>query len=973
MTFSFEIDDELMGVFRNEVTTLMASLNTEVNKLKDTHVMSYDLMRAFHTLGSVSALAGSKQLSDLSYASESLVMPFVDQSKIDPDTIIKDPDQDTILMCIRIRDLMAETFPLLFETSAHPDISSFIEEVKNASLVRSSHLQTKSVDIVIDPPMETQDDADQEILPTVMMEDDIVENSAFVTPTIALVDAMHDAEVKAVEDDIDPELFSIFYEEVQGLLDELATGIHDYELNQDNLDALKSMKRALHTIKGGARMGGALKAGMLFHLTESGIDDAIATGGLSMEAFSEARVRVAKGAILLKHNFQEFIGKQAMINVDELVTTFQEAPVFTKTAEESAVDTNGFVFETKFSKEAVKLFNTISDSSIRVSQKSLDTMLSISGENTILRSRMDSLVSGVLENTPQLSVSFDRLRRIIREIEIQGELMINSGTHSASPVQITADNIETVMTTEFLLGEGGEMQTSFDPLQLDRFTKLQEYMRMASESINDLEVMYNGLSQDIGKAKLLLDRFDIHGSDMHSLLTSAQMIGVDTMVGRFRKTITQAAKETGKNVKMDMSGDGRVDRQALDKISGAVDHILRNGVAHGIESPEKRLEAGKPEEGRISIVTSMDGDEVLIEIVDDGAGINKAKVREKAEAKGLIDPGVELTDEDVINLIFASGFSTADAVSTIAGRGVGLDAVKKDIESMGGFVRVYSEEGKGSRFVLRVRSTIATIPVLPMKEGDFWYAIPASSVSKVVQQKPDSDKRHITVDNHTYVLANINGELLEVADSSKDIRCVLIRDSNVAVRVETLTQGRELIMKKLGKQSESLPGVIGASVMDDGSTALIVNPARIVSLAKVREARKIGTSVVERPLKVLVVDDSLTVRKASQRFLDREGFNVMLAVDGQDAFEKMDNFMPDIVLSDIEMPRMDGFELTKAIRASVRYSEVPIIMISSRSIDTHINHAKSIGANAYFGKPYIETDLLAKIKELTKDAKLEAA
>lgn len=950
MTFDFTIDEELAGVFKSEVKTLLSSIEKETGKMSINHGVSYDLMRAFHTMGSVSALAQAVQISELAYAAESMVIPFVDQSKKDPDMVIRPIDEDIIRMCNRIKDTMVSSLATFFENGSHADISDFIGEVKEFS----SHYVLHEDTVVVTGHVNSK-------------------------PAITIKEALDDNRISDINDDIEPELLGIFLEEIPSLLEELSSGIDSYLSDNSNVESLKSVKRALHTIKGGARMGGALKSGQLFHITESVIDDSIAGGGLSDSVLNDSRDAIAKACLILRKNFIDFIGPQAALNIDDFVIEKVDDEIRKSTKKKIIKGGNGKL-ETRFSKDAVKLFNSISDSSVRVSQKSLETMLSISGESTILRSRMDSLVRTVLENAPQMSVTLDRLRRIIRDIEIQGELMINSGNrNTAEAVVINYENFEAAVTTDFLTTDYSEpiiqkvKEKSFDPLQLDRFTKLQEMMRMASESINDLDVMYESVNKNIDATRAIADKLEIHGSDIHALLTSAQMVGLDSMVGRFRKTVSQAAIETKKSVRIEMSGDGKIDRQALEKLSGAIDHILRNGVAHGIEDKYGRVKSGKPEEGLININTFMDGDEVIVEIVDDGNGINKDKVRQKAISQGLINDSDVMSDEDLVNLIFASGFSTADTVSTIAGRGVGLDAVKKDIESMGGLVRVSSEAGKGSKFTLRIRSTIATIPVLPMKMGDFWYAIPALSISRVVQQKPDWDGKHITVDGHTYVLSNIYGELIEVDDSKLDIRCAIIRDSNVAVHVDNLAHGRELIMKKLGKQSASLPGVIGASVMEDGATALIINPARIVSLTKAREAKKVSFSNVERRKRVLVVDDSLTVRKATQRFLEKSGFDVALAVDGQDGFEKIDNFMPDIILSDIEMPRMDGFELVKSVRASVRFSEIPIIMISSRAIDTHVNHAMSIGANGYFGKPYIESEILGKISELTGKNNLEAA
>lgn len=961
-----EIDQELIEIFTEEALSLVAVLNKEAVEVANGAGLSYDIMRVFHTIGGISGLIGVNSLSELAYAAEKMVIPYVDQAHL-TDQVIKAPTKEVTDMIAVVDKAITKAVKAVIDKKPLNDFSKFMSDMNAISA-----------------------SAVTEVMPEVEAPE--VEDSS---PKVTIEDALNDPIAAGTQDDIDPELLGVFYEECPGLIEDISIGISDFHQDGTNVDALRAINRALHTIKGGARMGGALKAGALFHMTESGMEEGIALGALSDKDFALARERIAKATLILKLNFAEFVGAQSTLSLDGIVYIARELNVDkSDKSVKSTISRKKVV--TKFSGAAAKMLNAQNvGGSVRVNQSTLDSMLLVSGETSILRSRIENLVSGVTDNAPQLSVSLERLRLLMRDIELQGELMIRSGNDkpaekvikSAKSVKLNTvfngedetvpfttsfltevDIGDAAPTTEYLTEFSDEVvaeviEDNFDPLQMDRFTKLQEFMRMASEAINDIEVMYQSMNENIQESSILLGRHDIMASDLHNLLSGAQMISLDTLVGRFRKTVSQAARETGKQARLEFTGDGKMDRQALDKVAGAIDHLLRNCVAHGVEKPDDRSAKNKPEEGIVRLTTKMDGDEVLIEVVDDGGGINREYVKAKAVKMKFFKEDQVVSDETLVNIIFAPGFSTAETISTTAGRGVGLDSVKGDVESMGGFVKVSSEPGEGAKFTIRVRSTIATVPVLPMKVGDFWYAIPASSISKVVQVKPDEDKRHVTVDGQQYILASVSGTLVDLSEHKGDIRCVLIRDSNIAVFVENMSQGRELIMKKLGSQAQSLPGVMGASVMDDGNTALIVNPARIVSMASLRAAKETRKSSDTRK-RIMVVDDSLTVRKASQRFLEREGFRVVVAIDGVDAMEKIEDFMPDLILSDIEMPRMDGFEFVKTVRETPKIETTPIIMISSRAIGTHIDRAFSLGANAYFGKPYKEPDLLAKMNEL---------
>ena len=458
-----------------------------------------------------------------------------------------------------------------------------------------------------------------------------------------------------------------------------------------------------------------------------------------------------------------------------------------------------------------------------------------------------------------------------------------------------------------------------------------------------------------------------------------RMLPFDSLASRLYRVVRQSARELGKRATLDLRG-GRIeiDRSVLEQMAAPLEHLLRNAVAHGIESPAARAAAGKPESGSIELTVSQEGNEIAITVADDGAGLDLERIAARARERGLIGADEHPDERRLTNLIFVSGFSTASELSAVSGRGVGMDVVKAQTAAAGGRVDVSSRRGAGTRFNLRLPLTLAVTQALLVQAGGRTWAVPSNMVVQAMELKPDAlrklqDEHGIDWQGERFpyrYLPRLLGDR-ETRPVEQRYNWVLLLRAGaqtLALHVDALRGNQEIIVKNAGPQLTRIVGMSGATVLGDGEIVLILNPVALASRS-LAQAEAGGDTVAPAgaapaPLHlptVMVVDDSLTVRKITGRLLEREGYRVLTAKDGVDALEQLIDTLPDVVLSDIEMPRMDGFDLVRNIRADARLKHLPVIMITSRLAEKHRRYAEEVGANHYLGKPYQEEELLALV------------
>jgi chemosensory pili system protein ChpA (sensor histidine kinase/response regulator) len=762
-------------------------------------------------------------------------------------------------------------------------------------------------------------------------------------------------------DDYDEQLLPIFLEEAQDQLAALSEQLHAWRENPGDDAVPRAIARLLHTFKGNARMAGAMNLGEYTHLLESRVEEAVKGGSVSQEFIDEVESAcdtLDQATDRLRH------GETVTVDLQ------QPAPAETPSAATAAVPAPAAPRVAAAPAEAERDHAHDHEGEggdrralLRVRADLVDRLVNEAGEMSIARARIEGEMRTLKGSLLDLTENVIRLRRQLRDIEIQAEGQIQARV--AQSHEGTAD---------------------FDPLELDRFTRFQELTRFMAESVNDVATVQQNLLKNLDDANAALIAQARLNRGLQQALMGVRMVPFSSQSERLFRIVRQAAKELGKRANLELvGGHVEMDRSVLEKMMAPIEHMLRNAVAHGIEPRDDRIAAGKREIGEISLKLTQEGNEIIVAMSDDGRGLDPAKLRARGEALGLIGPDEAADDARLYDLIFQPGFSTAGTVSQIAGRGVGMDVVRTGVADLGGRIEIVSELGKGTTFFLYLPLTLAVTQTLILRAGASTYAIPAAMIEQVLELKegPLAEvcaRGEVSWQNNRYpfrYLPHLVGEVQAVPEVQRQHWILLLRSGSqrVAVQVDELRGNQEVVIKNIGAQLAKVVGIAGATVLGDGQVTLILNPVALASRAPVVQATapapgepvvaEVAPAVTVMPT-VMVVDDSLTVRKITSRMLTREGFQVVLAKDGVDALEQLLDVTPDVILSDIEMPRMDGFDFVRNVRADNRLAKIPVIMITSRTAEKHRTYAIEIGASAYLGKPYDEDQLLGLIRGFIK-------
>jgi chemosensory pili system protein ChpA (sensor histidine kinase/response regulator) len=593
----------------------------------------------------------------------------------------------------------------------------------------------------------------------------------------------------------------------------------------------------------------------------------------------------------------------------------------------------------------------------RVDAELLDQLLNNAGEVSIFRARVEQQMTSIEFNLAELGRTVTRLREQLRKLELETEAQI---------LHRHQDDVQ-----------GG--RTDFDPLELDRYSTIQQLSRALAESVSDvasIEGLLGNLNRDA--QNLLLQQGRIV-TELQNGLMRTRMVPFDRHVQRLTRIVRQAAQEEGKQVELVTEGAaGELDRQVLERMLPPFEHMLRNSVVHGIETPDERRRAGKPETGRIGVRLQREGAEVVITVEDDGAGLNVNAIRTKARQMGLLAADQTITDEEALQLILEPGFSTADRLTQQAGRGVGMDVVATEVKKLGGGLFIESIAGRGARFTIRLPFTLAITQALIVRVHEELFALPVATVEGVARLPRIEILRHIDEEapsfeyggqsyRFQYLGAFVGSGPSVLPESDVAVPVILVRagEHSTALVTDELLGSREIVVKSLGPQIAAIRGISGATILGDGRIVVILDVGALVrSEWRSRPPDAAVAPTRDDRIFALVVDDSITVRRVTQRLLERNGMRVMTAKDGVDAMSLLQDHIPDVLLLDIEMPRMDGYEVAAHVRSDPRLADVPIIMITSRVGDKHRARAIELGVDDYLGKPYQESQLLDAIEPL---------
>nr|WP_282450279.1 Hpt domain-containing protein [Microbulbifer sp. CAU 1566] len=835
---------------------------------------------------------------------------------------------------------------------------------------------------------------------------------------------------RALLADIDPDVVEVFLEEASDLVDELEELIQNWEQEPEDKASPEALKRVLHTFKGGARMAALMGLGEVAHRFETVIENMQSGSSPSAGFFADAHGiydRLAAGVetvrawmggeelpafcALLETRWADGQVSESVDHADNGIDTAEvlepteqqataaipESGASDEAETESAASTGdpapeieviekGVVLQPQAPAASSNVLPFIRKSKnvgdrdggqprnqpqemVRVASELLEELVNLAGETSISRGRLEEQVGEFGLALDEMDSTLSRLNEQLRRLDKETEAQI-------------------LFRQEQLAEQDGD----FDPLEMDRYSSIQQLSRSLLESTSDLLELRQTLGHKARDTETLLLQQSRVNTELQEGLMRSRMVPFSRLVPRLRRIVRQVSAELSKQVDLVFSNvEGELDRSMLERMVAPLEHMLRNAVDHGIESPQKRLDAGKAERGRISVALAREGSEVVLTISDDGAGINLMRVREKAIESGLMRPDAELSNNEIMQFILQAGFSTADKVTQISGRGVGMDVVSAEIKQIGGNVTIASQAGQGTEFVVRLPFTVSVNRALMVKVGEDLFALPLNTIEGIVRLSPFELEHYYRSPEARFEYAgepyqvNYFGNLLQSSAQPRlnvedmQLPVLLVRSENtaMALQVDAIMGSREIVVKSLGPQFATVQGVSGATVTGDGTVVVILDAHALLRkqaalLARpevplLQQAPEVSAREEPEAQKlVMVVDDSVTVRKVTTRFLEREGFRVITAKDGQDAIIQLQDVIPDVMLLDIEMPRMDGFEVARNIRSSSRLRDIPIIMITSRTGKKHRDHALSLGVNHYLGKPYQEEILLGAIHDFTE-------
>jgi chemosensory pili system protein ChpA (sensor histidine kinase/response regulator) len=789
-------------------------------------------------------------------------------------------------------------------------------------------------------------------------------------PAVQVEEIPVERRTRRLDDDLDQELLLIFLEEAQELVPAVGQGLRDWRTNPGNAAPGHALQRTLHTLKGSARMCGAMALGELTHHMETRVENALALKELPASFFEELEGSYDRMGFLydrLVNPQAAPVAEEAPERPAEPAEPAESAVPAVAPAAQAEVEAPEFAApepektEQKPAAQAEQELAAASRAMLRVRADLIDRLVNEAGEVSIARSRIEGDLRAIKSALFEFTENVTRMRGQLRDIEIQAEAQMQSRVSMAQ-----------------------ESETPFDPLEFDRFTRFQELTRMMAESVNDVATVHQNLLKAVGESEAATSAQARLTRGLQANLMRIRMVPFASVSERLFRVVRQAAKETDKRAVLDIKGGQvEVDRSVLERITAPFEHMLRNSVAHGIEPPAVRVAQGKPELGEVRIEVRQEGNEIVLGVVDDGAGLDFGRIRAKALEQGLLRPEDNPSDAEVAEFIFHPGFSTAREVTQLAGRGVGMDVVKSEIAALGGRVELASETAKGTRLTIFLPLTLAVTQAVLVRAGNIAYAVPAAMVEQVRQVKAGELESYRTAGETTWqerrypfrYLPRLLGDTEFAPEQKRVTPVMLLRTgaNTVALQVDEVVGSQEIVVKNTGPLLARVAGITGATVLGNGDIVLILNPVILASREPVVSVRVPTTPAQAAPQPeapavptIMIVDDSLTVRKITGRLLAREGYNVLTAKDGVDAVEQLQEHLPDVMLVDIEMPRMDGFDLTRNVRADSRLKHIPIIMITSRTAEKHRSYAKEIGVNVYLGKPYQEDELLAHIAGFVK-------
>ena len=979
-------DDELLQIFLDEVQTIQPDMqnyyNQWLNNLSNLEVVK-ELANYMHILKGGAELIGVSSIVEMALRGEQ-VYDAIDKGILPSDT-------DTASLLQKLHETIASQLKQVRQFSRSFEATDFAQQIDEviAGTVQSRDL-VFAVPLIVEANPEESIEQKQ---PAKEGDSALAKNDPLYIEEI-----INNFEERRLEtwkgQEPDEDILKVYLEEAKELIDSSSQHLQKFRSNNSDLAALQALQRELHTIKGGARMVGAEGIATLAHEMETIYEElgsrrkpatrmignllAVCHDWLASAIYVLENKFNPQTPVALVAALQQFSRKPDSLKEipnANLASQIEQIDIYRSSLGQDTLEVKQRdlsvmpLMTSNFESEQDQ--SSLNAEMLRISASTMERMINLSGESAINRSRIEMGISSLSNNIEEMGATVQRLADQLRRMETELEIQILSQ-----------------------IGDEHALESDFDPLEMDQYSALNQLSKSLSESASDLLDIKTTMLDKTRETENLLLQLSRTQTDLQEGLMDSRTVPFSRITPRLQRIVRQTATELGKSVELRILNDeGEIDRNILERITSPLEHMLRNAVDHGIEKSQERIESGKSRTGLITLEVLREGGEIVINLIDDGRGINVNAVRQKAIEQGLISAkDTSLKTLDIMQYIFNAGLSTAKSVSQISGRGVGMDVVQSEVKQLGGVVTVDSESGRGSRFTMRLPLTVAVSDALMVRAGDKYFAVPLVQIERVMRVNIDAianfytkNADSINIDGQAYRLRYLNQILYgsdpvdALAHQSSSVPVIIIRTDlgqRMALQVDMIAGSRiEVVVKPLGRQLSHIDGISAATIMGDGSVMLILDLVALMrnvsNIAKV-EQQKANKSVKQahKPL-VLIVDDSVTVRKVTSRLLERNGYEAQVATDGIDALEKLQEMLPEVIVLDIEMPRMDGFEVANHIRHNPRLQHIPIVMITSRTGEKHRERAFGIGVNEYMGKPFQEQMLLDTLARFTQQAKTD--
>ncbi len=987
---------ELVEIFSEEAEEHMRTIYDGLDKLRDNgddKSALGDVRRAAHTLKGAAGAVGSQAITRLSHRMEDLLDLLAENQQ--------SPSQSQIMLLLATADQLEDI------TSGKIDIDSTaatlveLYQKYHTEVQGMSADETVSADNAVNTLAETNDSADE------LAAEELVSEVAGDTAPAVAATSINEEEVVAqlrASGNIDPELFDIFSEEAEDHMRTIYDGLDRLRVDSNDTAALGDIRRASHTLKGAAGAVGFEAVTRLSHRMEDLLDllaereltaneqqlELLLTTADQLQDLTTTDVDFDRATTALVEIYTSYENEMVALGVataQPAVETADAAPVEAVIEEVAAPTQPPAPAAPKAEDQAVAKPAAVTATKeatqyLRVPIERLDNLVALVGEMIVNRSTFHQRLADLEDRIEDMTTALSRFRNVAHDVETRYSVeALKSGTRDAAGGHRGAH-------VSRVLSGNSERSQELDSLEFDRYTEFHLLARTLSEATNDVSVITSEFRNLHGDFDSLLGRQQRLNRDAQDSLMHIRMVPVSNIANRLDRTVRSVSNKLGKKVDLIIEGEGtELDKTVLEEITDPLLHLIRNGLDHGIETPESRRKAGKPERSVLRVEALNQGTQVTIRVSDDGNGLNMEKIRKKAIERGMITEDQTLTKEEMHSLIFLPGFSTAASLTDVSGRGVGMDVVRDAVQRLKGTISVDSVQGEGSTFTIHLPTSLAVSRALLIESCGNTFAIPMQAVQKILRLDPKTvsfvgEQPIVNLGDRTQTIAdmgihqNLRANSESFFEEARPMLLIREGDDEIAITVDEVFGGQDIVVKTLGDHLVNVPGLIGATVAGDGTVIPILDPAELVGQKKTQAASRTFSESVERVSAdrrktAMVIDDSISVRRVTTNLLRSAGWDVIVAKDGVDALEQLTaaDTPPEVFLCDMEMPRMDGIELIGQIRKMPEFVNTPVVMVTSRAGEKHRKMAAEAGANEHVVKPFNDEQLIALITGMVNTAR----